>query len=272
MNGIVINIDPVIFHVGDFAVGWYSIAIIMAVIAAIMVVIREGRRKGISMDDVYSLTIWAIVAGLIGARLFHVMENLDYYSVEPWAIFAVQQGGLAIWGAVAGGALAVVIRARMKKLPLASLVDGAVPALLVGQIIGRLGCIVNGDAYGGSTSMPWGFIYTHPDARIPEQLWGIPTHPYPAYEMLWNIAVLIFLFRIRRHLKTEGLLFFVYVSLYALGRFALSFVRQEKVWFWGLQEAQVIALLAAAVSAAAVAYLLIKRRRPAGQGTVAVAG
>lgn len=256
MSGVEINIDPVVFRVGSFTVGWYSLAIVLAILAGLFVAIREGRRKGVGKDQIYSLALWGIIAGFIGARLFHVVENLDYYGADPWAIFALHKGGLAIWGAVVGGALAVTVYSKFKGLPLALLVDGAVPALLVGQIIGRIGCIVNGDAYGGATSLPWGFIYTHPDALIPQHLWGVPTHPYPVYEILWNFVVLLFLWRLRTRVKIEGMLFFGYVSLYSLGRFLLTFVRQEKVWFWGLQEAQVIALIALVVSILAIVYLL----------------
>ncbi len=159
----------------------------------------------------------------------------------------------------------MALYAKRRSLPLARLADGAVPALLVGQIIGRIGCIVNGDAYGGTTGLPWGFVYSHPDALIPGHLWGIPTHPYPVYEMIWNLAILLSLWLVRTRVKTDGLLFFSYIFLYSLGRFVLSFVRQEKIWFWGLQEAQVIALIALLASILAIAYLLTRKKRLARQ-------
>ncbi|MEE8470695.1 MAG: prolipoprotein diacylglyceryl transferase [Dehalococcoidia bacterium] len=269
MSGIEINIDPIIFRFGSFALGWYGLAIALAIIAALFVAVREGQRKGIGKDVVYSLALWGIVAGFIGARLFHVVDKLDYYAANPWAIFAVHQGGLAIWGGVAGGTLAVAIYARVRGLPLARLADGAVPALLVAQIIGRIGCIVNGDAYGGTTGLPWGFIYTHPDASIPSYLWGVATHPYPVYEMLWNFAVLLLLWRIRKRVRIDGLLFFAYLFFYSLGRFVLTFVRQERIWFWELQEAQVIALFVLLASVLAVLYL--QRKRMSRTGLIPVA-
>lgn len=265
MSGIVINIDPVIFHVGGFALSWHSLVAALAILAGILVAFREGRRRGFGKDDVYPLALWGIAGGFIGARLFHVVENLDYYGANPWSIFAFQRGGLAIWGGLIGGALAVAIYSRIRGLPLAQLADGAVPAVLVGQIIGRIGCIINGDAYGGLTGLPWGFVYSHPDALVPGHLRGVPTHPYPVYEMIWNLAILLSLWLFRTRLKTEGLLFFSYVSLYSIGRLLLSFVRQEKIWFWGLQEAQVIALLALPVSVLAITYLLTRRKRLAEQ-------
>ncbi len=124
---------------------------------------------------------------------------------------------------------------------------------------GRVGCIINGDAYGGTTSLPWAFIYVNPNALIPANLFGLPTHPYPVYEMIWDGLALLAILRLRHYFKKDGLMFLSYLSLYSLGRFVLTFVRQERVWFWGLQEAQVIALLAFAASLGIMVYLLSKR-------------
>ena len=96
---------------------------------------------------------------------------------------------------------------------------------------------------------------------IPSNLYGMPTHPYPVYEMLWNIGVLLLLLKIRRYMAKEGLLFLSYLSLYAIGRFLLTFVRQENIWFWGLQEAQVISILVLAISTAMFVYLWRRTQR-----------
>ncbi len=260
MSGIEINIDPIIFHVGRFTLGWYGLAIIAAISVAILVAVKEGTRKGIAKEHIYAVALWGVVAGIVGARLFHVVDKIGRYWSHPADILAFQEGGLAIWGGVVGGVLAGAIYARTKHVPLARLADVAVLALLAGQIVGRLGCIVNGDAYGGPTGLPWGFIYVHPDALVPESLAGVSTHPYPVYEMIWNFASLSLLWMLRTRLKTDGLLFFGYVFLYSLGRFSLTFVRQEDIWFWGLQEAQVVSLLGLIVSLPAARYFIRKRR------------
>jgi phosphatidylglycerol:prolipoprotein diacylglycerol transferase len=166
----------------------------------------------------------------------------------------VQQGGLAIWGGLAGGFIAVIIFAKLRKISLGRLADTMVPGLLVAQIIGRFACIINGDAVGGATNLPWGFIYINPGSLVPVDLFGVPTHPYPVYEMLWNLAGLTLALSLRRYLKTDGLLFLSYLSFYAIGRFILTFVRQESVWLWGLQEAQVIAIAILIVSAGIMIY------------------
>ena len=260
MNGIVINIDPVALRIGHFMLNWYSIFVILAIIAAVAVSLKEGKIKGISTEVIYSLVPWVLIGGIVGARLFHVIDRWEYYAGNPLEIFALWQGGLAIWGALAGGGLAAVIFARLKQISFGRLADTLVPGLLVAQIIGRFACIIDGDAVGGATTLPWGFTYINPGAMVPAGLLGVPVHPYPVYDQLWNLVGLAIALKLRRHLKTDGLLFLSYLSIYALGRFVFTYVRQEQIWFWGLQEAQVLAIGILVISVAAIVYLWRKTR------------
>jgi phosphatidylglycerol:prolipoprotein diacylglycerol transferase len=260
MNGIVINVDPVITSIGGLELRWYGLAIAMAVMATILITARQIKRRGIPLEQIYSVGPWMFVGGLLGARLFHVADHWAYYMSNPFQIWQIQQGGLAIWGAIIGGVLAATIYARIKQVSLARLGDALVPGLLVGLIIGRIGCIINGDAYGGPTDLPWGFIYTNPDALIPARLLGVPTHPYPVYDMVWNASILAVILRGNQYFKQEGFTFLTFLSLYSAGRIVLSFVRQENIILGGLQEAQVVGIFTLAFAVTAMIYLQHKRR------------
>ena len=257
MNGIVIGIDPVIFSIGDLEIRWYSLAIMLAIAVGILITVRQAEKKGIAPREILSGALWVLISAGLGARLFHVIDHFDYYISNPSQIFQFQ--GLAIWGAMVGGGLALILFVWRRHLPLGRVVDALVPGLIVAQIIGRVGCIINGDAYGGVTDLPWAFIYTNPGAFIPDNLLGVPTHPYPVYEMIWNATVLVVVLRLGRHFKQDGLVFLSYLSLYSVGRILLTFVRQENLILGGLQQAQIIALLTIVASVAMMVYISRKR-------------
>lgn len=262
MNGIVININPVIFHVGNFELRWYSLAVLLAIVAAVVIAAYVGKKKGIATEEISSLALWVVISGIIGARLVHVLDRWEYYAGNPLQILQFQQGGLAIWGGLAGGGIALFVYARIKHIPLGRLADAVAPAMLVAHIIGRFGCIINGDAYGSVTGLPWGFIYTHPNAMIPPSLFGLPTHPYPVYEIIWDAIALLIIWRLDRHFKKDGLTFLSYLALYSMGRAILTFFRLESITLLGLQQAQVIAMLVMVASVLAIVLLSARRRVP----------
>ncbi len=243
MRGIVIDIDPTIVHLGPIEVRWYSVFFALAVATGVWLASRELRRKGFDEAHLLPLGIWAVAGGLIGARLFHVVDRWEIYAADPLRLLAFSQGGLAVYGGLIGGSLAGLAYAWRHGLSPWKLGDAAAPGMILGQAIGRVACIPNGDALGAPTNLPWAFIYKNPNSMVPRELLGVPTQPYVAYEILFDLALLALLWRLRSVFRVDGLLFLVYAVVYSGGRFLLSYARTERVWVWGLQEAQVVSAL-----------------------------
>ncbi len=262
MGPIVIDIDPVIFHLGSFALRWYGLFIGLAIFAAFLVALREARRRGVAEDDLYNLGMWGVLGGFVGARLFHVIDRWPDYITRPAAAFAIQDGGLAIYGAIIGGFAAGAIYARRRGLSIPQMADLAAPGLILAQAIGRIGCITTGDSLGGPTTLPWGVVYLNPGAMAPSL--GVAYHPTMVYEMIGDLLIFALLWRLRTRLKTEGTLFLVYLSLYSALKFGVTFFRREVLFLGGLQEAQVLSLAGGLTAVALLIWLA--RRGPATAG------
>lgn len=269
MPVIEVAFSPVIARLGPLELGWHGVFSVLAVIVAMWLGLRRARRRGLPAEPMGAVVTWAFVGGVVGARLFHVLDNLPSYLANPLAIVAIWQGGIAVYGAFLGGIAGGLLAARRARIPAWPLLDAAAPAMLVGQAIGRLGCLSNGDAWGAPTGGPWGIVYSRPDALLPPELLGVPTHPYPLYEIAAVVLLLAGLWLARRPLTAPGQLFLVAAIGYAAIRFSLSFFRQETVVAWGLQEAQLVAL---ATGFAALGVLLVRwGRGPAVRSAIPIA-
>lgn len=246
------SFDPIIAQLGPFQLGWHGIFTAVAVAVAIWFAGYLGVKKGISQDTVYNVAGWGVVGGIIGARLFHIADHLDFYFANPLLIPMVWEGGIAVYGAFIGGIVGGGIAAWRSHLDPWPLLDIAAPAMLVGQAIGRLGCLSNGDAWGSdATGCQYcvAIVYTHPNALLPADLRGVPTYAYPLYEIVAGVVLLGILWLLRDWLRERpGLTFLIGAVGYAIIRFGLTFYRQETIIVWGLQEAQVIALVTAVVA------------------------
>lgn len=241
-----IDIDPVIVHLGPLALSWYGLFVALAIAIGLWLAFREARRKGLPMDEVESLAFWVFAGGIVGARGLHVIDRWDLYALHPLGIFAIWNGGLAIMGAVLGGTLTGVLVAWRRGLPVRKLADAAAPGAILGQAIGRFACLFTGDAVGRATT-GFGVTYLDRGAMVPEL--GVAYEPVFLYEMVWDFGVFALLWLLRPHLHVDGQLFAVYLALYAVGKFALTFLRTETVWLAGLQEAQLLSIAALALAA-----------------------
>ncbi len=238
--------DPIIAQIGPFQLGWHGLFTAVAVGVALWLAGYLGRRQGIPQEVIYNVATWGVVGGIIGARLFHVADHLTYYFENPLLIPMVWEGGIAVYGAFIGGLVGGFIAVWRSHLDPWPLLDIAAPSMLVGQAIGRLGCLSNGDAWGAPASPDSPFylaiIYTNPNDLLPADLRGVPTYAYPAYEIVLELVLLGILWLLRKRLR-PGFSFLIAAMGYAVIRFSLTYLRQETIIVWGLQEAQVIALV-----------------------------
>ena len=268
-----IPIGPHIAVTGGFVLSWHGLFSFAAVAIAVFLVGRWAPARGVSPDDIYSIAVWAILGGIIGARIVHVVDNLNVYQADPARVFAIWTGGIGLWGGILGGFLAGAAYALIRKHPVGIIADLAAPAILFAQTIGRVGDIVNGEHCARAWDFALGFIWSNPDA---DARWcgasgvGVSAQPVIAYEMVWNMVALVLIWNLRNRLRPDGMLFALYLALYALGRFAITFLREDPIWAFGMQEAQYIALLVLAIT---VPLLIIKARpRPAEEAAAILDG
>jgi phosphatidylglycerol:prolipoprotein diacylglycerol transferase len=256
-----IGIDPVAFTIGSFEVRWYGIFIALSIVTMVVWVWRFGRRAGVSPELLLGSVTVAIPAGLVVSKLLYVIDTSD-----PGGF--LERGGLTVFGGIIGGILGAWIYFRLRKVPFGPLADVAAPGVAVAQVVGRIACTINGCCYGKPTSLPWGFVYTHPGSEAPL---NVAVHPTQAYEMLLNLALFAVIFWILRgRLKPAGSLMLAYLTLYSMGTFGIRFLRGDTQSFLGsLQEAQVVSLI---IAAGATFFFVTKTRWVTKGGTAARAG
>ena len=258
---ITIDINPVLFGFGHFAMRWYGVIVAASIGLGAWVASREARRKGVSSEVFQDVLLWVILGGLVGARLFHVADHWPHeYAADPIRALYIWEGGLAIWGGVIGGMVALAVFAHRRHLSLGRLADIAVPGLVLAQAAGRLACVITGDAMGPPTDGPFGIAYTNTGAMVPQL--GVYYTPVPVYELLANLGIFAVLWQIRRRKWPNGSLFLVYLVLYSLERFTLAFASSYQIVALGLTQSQIVALAALAISVP-LGIRTLSRRVPA---------
>ena len=219
----------------------YALFILVGVIVALFIGDRRWTARGGERGVVYDIALWAIIFGLFGGRLYHVLTDWTTYfgpgGAGLWAAFKIQEGGLGIWGAVALGGVGAWIGCRRRGIPLPAFGDAIAPGIVLAQAIGRIGNYFNQELYGRSTTLPWGLeIFERRDAagRL-DPLNGVSTgqlievvHPTFLYELLWNLLVFALLIWVDRRFRIgHGRLFALYVAAYCFGRFWIELMRSD---------------------------------------------
>lgn len=260
MLGVFASPGAIAFELGPLQIRWYGILMASAILVGFWLAHRRAVREGLPADQLIRAAQWGVVAGLVGARLYEVVFNWDYYGRFPGKIIAVWEGGLAIHGGLIVGPLVGALLAWKWGVPVLRALDVVAPSMALGQAIGRWGNFFNEEAFGRPTDLPWK-LYISPPHRPPELRQLDFFHPTFLYESLWNLLVLAVLVRgvrprIGRH---PGAVFFAYIGLYSVGRFLIEPLRLDSFWLGPFRVAQVASVAGVLV---AVAGLWWARRRP----------
>ena len=256
----------VAIKIGPLAIRWYGLLIAAAVLFGTMLAQREAVRRREDPDRLLDVVVLAVLAGLVGARLYYVAFNWADYKLHPFKILAVWEGGLAIHGGLIAAALAILLYGRAKRLPILIYLDIMVPSVTLGQAIGRWGNFFNQEAFGTPTDLPWK-LYIAPYHRPPPLASFEYFHPTFLYESLWNLGVFALLFwGLRKRLEDRpGALTLAYFALYSIGRFIVEGFRIDSLMLGSLRAAQVVSAILFTVS---VVLLAVRLRRPSRTGVL----
>lgn len=249
-------------RIGPISIAWYGIIIVGSAMVAAYLAEREAKRHGENPEHVWNGLLWCLILGMIGARLYHVVSSLDYYREYPMQVFNTRHGGLAIYGAVAGGALALWLYTRANRLSFARWADIAAPGLVLAQAIARWGNYLNQELYGFPTTAPWGIGIDaahrlspfHDLTRYPLDTRFHPTFLYESIGNLVNLAILTYVSRRYTDRLIDGDLILAYGVLYPLLRFFVEFQRPDAWMISGVATAQWIALASVLVCGGLLVY------------------
>ncbi|WP_431943705.1 prolipoprotein diacylglyceryl transferase [Micromonospora marina] len=231
-----------VWQLGPVPIRAYALCIILGIVVACVVTEYRLRRRGVAPGAVLDIAVWAVPAGIVGARIYHVITSPEKYfgaGGEPIKALYIWEGGLGIWGAVAGGAVGAWLAARQLGIPFAVVADALAPGLPLAQAVGRLGNWFNNELYGGRTTLPWGLEVHVMDPDNPGHALrddaGNPVlqpglyHPTFLYEALWNVGVAALVLFLDRKLRLgRGRAFALYVMGYTAGRFWIELMRTDE--------------------------------------------
>ncbi len=259
---------PILIDLGFIQIPTYGVMLIVAVALAVWTLKLRAQQSGQDAPRLVDLALWLVIWALLGSKLLLVIVELPRYLRHPAELGGVlRAGGVFLGGLLAGIAAAAVLmrRYRLHFLPTA---DVLVPSVALGQAIGRVGCLMAGCCWGARCSLPWAITYTNPQAQanVGTPL-GVPLHPYPIYEGLFDLALYVVLAALFRRGLTAGRVFATYLIGYGGGRFFLEFTRGDEIRgfvFGGLlSTSQFIGLLMVATGVGIHAWLSRRRKNPA---------
>ena len=258
------------FFIGNFSIAFYGIAIVLGMLLGIWAVRLRAKETGQSPDDYLDISLITLAAAIVGARLYYVIFSWREYADDLLSIFNLRGGGLAIYGGLIGGALAILILSRVKKIPFPRVLDTCVIGVPIGQILGRWGNFFNREAFGGYTDNLFAMQLPVSAVRqneITQEMWDnvvvqngirfIQVHPTFLYEGMWNCLVLLLIFLMRNRTRFEGELFLLYLAGYGTGRFFIEMLRTDQLLIpgTGIPVSMVVSASAVIISLILIAVL-----------------
>lgn len=259
--GITVNPSPVAFTVFGKDIYWYGIIIACGFVLAALYMMKRAKCFGLTDDDVLDMLLWAVPIGVVCARAYYCIFYWELFRDNPISVLYIWEGGLAIYGGVIGGAITLLVVAKVKKIPAPVLLDVAALGVIIGQFCGRWGNFMNREAYGALTDsfLKMGLVNAAGEVAY--------YHPTFLYESVWNLVGFVALHFYVRRRKFDGEIFLLYMAWYGLGRAWIEGLRTDSLYLFstGIRVSQ---LLAAVFFAAALAVLLLVhiRKKPTADG------
>jgi len=251
------------FQIGPLHIRFYGIAYAVAFIVGTALASRHMARKGVPRSTTVDIAFWTIIVGLIGARLYFVVQSGWYwYLTHPLHILAFWEGGMAFFGAIFAGVPTLYVMARRLHLNFWDLFDAGVLFAAIGQPIGRMGNVMNGEILGPPSNLPWAIQYTNPASMAPSL--GVAYQPANLYEALGTLCILGVLLYLRRRGVPSGVLGLAYLVMYPISQLIVFYWRTDAetpAILWGLKQAQLTSLVVLLVIVPAV-FLFWLRTRP----------
>lgn len=262
---------PTGFHIGSFEIRFYGLIIALGLLAGAMLAYHEAKRTGQKVDDYIDYTFFAVIGALLCARIYYVAFEWDYYSQHPKEIIDIRGGGIAIYGAVIGGAIALLIFSKVKKLKFFKMADTIIPGLLIGQIIGRWGNFFNREAFGGFTDNLLAMQLPLKDVAadtvnssmmvMVDGVQYVQVHPTFLYESVLNLIVLALILVFRDKKKFYGETLCRYFIGYGIVRFFVEGLRTDQLQFGnGLAVSQILSIVLVVIGLGITIFMHVKLR------------
>lgn len=252
------EINSVAFKIGNIEIAWYALIITIGMIAAVAHIIFRAKQSGLKPEDTLDFIIWAIPIGVIGARLYYVLAEIDnFHSFKE--VINIRSGGLAIYGGIIAGAVTVFVVSKVKKIPFLAFADYCTPGILLAQAIGRWGNFANGEAFGSETT----WFCRMGLNNVLTEFKTLYVHPTFLYESLWNLAGFILANVFYKKRQYDGQVFLFIFGWYGFGRMFIEGLRTDSLYgsFFGIQFrlSQVLAALIFATCLFFIIYFAIKK-------------